>query len=492
MRHLLYIDGAFVEPVNDGFLDVIDPATETVFAQAAAGTAADIDLAVQAARRAFDTGPWPRLPAAERSAILRRAAALIRDQLDEIAALETRDNGKPLPEARWDIGDAAFCFEYYAELAEKLATAGDLEIDVGDPRFVSRVRREPVGVVGAITPWNYPLLMAVWKVAPALAAGCSIVLKPSELCPLSCGILAEILHAAGLPPGTFNLVTGTGPDAGAPLSAHPLVDKIAFTGSLPTGSKVMQAAARDIRSISLELGGKSPFVVFADCDLEKAVEWIMFGIFWNQGQVCSATSRLLVERAIYPALLDRLKAEAEKITIGAGDEPGILLGPLVSDGQYRKVMAAIARAKASGATLVTGGERPAHLPQGYFVQPTVFADVPLDSDLWREEVFGPVIAANPFDTEDDAIRMANDSRYGLAAAVMSDDPARARRVAEAFRAGIVWINCSQPTFSQAPWGGYKASGIGRELGQWGFDAFCEVKQITSFDPSETWGWYIKS
>jgi betaine-aldehyde dehydrogenase len=488
----LYIDGAFVAAASGASFDAIDPATEEVFARVGAGSAADVDAAARAARRAFDDGPWPKVAATERARVLRQIAEGIRGRADEIARLEVRDNGKPLPEAEWDVGDAAFCFDYYADMAERFEAAGDTIVDVGDDRFDARIRREPLGVVGAITPWNYPLLMAVWKVAPALAAGCTIILKPSELCSLSCVELARIIDATDLPKGVFNLVTGTGPDAGAPLSEHAMVDKVAFTGSVPTGSKVMTAAARDIRSVSLELGGKSPFVVFADSDIEKAVEWIMFGIFWNQGQVCSATSRVLVERAAYGPLLDRLAEEAAKITIGTGTDDGILLGPIVSKGQYDKVMAAIRRGTDEGARLVTGGARPQYLNRGYFVEPTVFADVPTDAWIWTEEVFGPVVCVNPFDTEDEAVAQANDSRYGLAAAVMSDDLDRCDRVAGAMRAGIVWINCSQPTFTQMPWGGYKASGIGRELGEAGFLAFTETKQITRFDKDEAWGWYIKS
>jgi betaine-aldehyde dehydrogenase len=488
----LYIDGAFVPAASGASFDAIDPATEEVFARVGAGGAADIDAAVRAARRAFDAGPWPKAPAAERARVLRQIAEGLRARADEIALIEVRDNGKPLPEAKWDLGDAAFCFDYYADMAEAFEAAGDAQVDVGDAQFDARIRREALGVVGAITPWNYPLLMAVWKVAPALAAGCTIVLKPSELCSLSCVELARIIHATDLPAGVFNLVTGTGPEAGAPLSEHPLVDKVAFTGSVPTGSKVMTAAARDIRSVSLELGGKSPFIVFADSDIAKAVEWIMFGIFWNQGQVCSATSRVLVERAAYAPLLDRLADEARKITVGRGTDEGILLGPLVSKGQYEKVMAAIRRGTDEGARLVAGGARPQHLNSGYFVEPTVLADVPTDAWVWKEEIFGPVVCVNPFDAEDEAIAEANDSRYGLAAAVMSDDLDRCERVAGALRAGIVWINCSQPTFAQLPWGGYKASGIGRELGEAGFLAFTETKQITRFDKDETWGWYIKS
>lgn len=486
-----YIDGAWQPAAGGATFAVIDPATEAPFAEAARGTAADVDLAVQAARRAFDDGPWPRMGGRERAAIVRAIGRLIAERKDELAALEVRDNGKPLPEAMWDVGDAAYCFEYYADMAEAAEAAGPMAIPLGDARFTSKVVHEPLGVVGAIVPWNYPLLMAAWKVAPALAAGCTIVLKPSELTPMTAVELARIAEAAGLPKGVFNLVTGYGPEAGAPLAEHPGVDKVAFTGSVPTGSKVMQAAAADIKAISLELGGKSPFVVFADSDIEKAVEWIMFGIFWNQGQVCSATSRILVERPLYAPLLERLAAEAAKITIGGGMEAGVLLGPIVSQGQYAKVLGAIERGKAEGARLVSGGKRPAGRDTGYFVEPTVFADVPLSSWIWREEIFGPVVCVNPFDTEEEAVRLANDSPYGLAGAVMSDDLDRCERVAAALRAGIVWINCSQPTFTEAPWGGYKRSGIGRELGRWGFDAYRQVKQVTAFDASQKWGWYLK-
>ncbi len=486
----LYIDGAFVAPASNGCFEAINPATEAVFAQVAAGDAADVDRAVRAARRAFDNGPWPRIPASERAAALRRIAKGITERMAEISAVETRDNGKPLPEAEWDVGDAAFVFDYYADLAEQHEADGATPVDLGDDAFSSTIVSEPLGVVGAITPWNFPLLMAVWKVAPALAAGCTIVLKPSEFCSLSCVLLAEVISAADLPAGVFNLITGTGPDAGAPLTDHPLVDKLAFTGSVVTGRKVMTAAAAGIRTVSLELGGKSPFIIFADCDIEKAVEWILFGVFWNKGEVCSATSRVLVERSLYPALMARLKEATEAITIGAGDAAGTKLGPVVSKNQYEKVMAAIETGKATAATLVTGGGRPEGMDTGFFIAPTIFADVPTDAEIWREEIFGPVVCVNPFDTEAEALRLANDSPYGLAGAVMSDDLERCERVASKLRAGVIWINCSQPTFTQVPWGGYKSSGIGRELGTAGFMGFRETKQITRYDHTKTWGWYL--
>ena len=283
MATQLFINGQFVSPLQGKTLDVIDPATEQVFEQIAAATAEDVDLAVKAARTSFDAGVWRNKTAAERGVVLRKIEQLINDSLDDIAALEVKDNGKPFPEAQWDVADAAFCFGYYAELAEQMEASPEEFIDVGDERFTSKVVKDPLGVVGAIVPWNFPLLMAVWKVAPALAAGCSIVLKPSELCSLSCVELAKIIQQAGVPDGVFNLITGLGTEAGAPISEHPMVDKLAFTGSVPTGARIMAAAAQDVRTVSLELGGKSPFIIFDDCDIEKAVEWIMFGIFWNQG-----------------------------------------------------------------------------------------------------------------------------------------------------------------------------------------------------------------
>ncbi len=489
-RPYLFIDGQWLAPRHDERFDVFDPSDESLLARVAAAGPADVDLAVAAARRAFDQGPWPRLSGAARAAVLRGIAGGIRARLDELAVLEVRDNGKPLPEAQWDIGDAAGCFDFYADLAERL-DGDERPVALADPRFRASVVREPVGVAAAVIPWNYPLLMAAWKVAPALAAGCCLVLKPSELTPLTALELATIAAEAGLPPGVLNVLPGLGTQAGAALVEHPGVDKVAFTGSVATGSRIMQAAAREVKNISLELGGKSPFIVFADSDIEAAVEWIMFGIFWNQGQVCSATSRVLVERSLYPALLQRLSDEAQKIRIGNGLDEGVLLGPLVSAGQHARVSAAIARGIADGARLLCGGKRPAEHDKGWFMQPTVFADVPLHSALWREEIFGPVVCVNPFDNEAEAIEQANDSEFGLAAAVMSTDLERCERVARRLQAGIVWINCSQPTFSELPWGGVKRSGIGRELGEWGLDNYLETKQITRHESSEAWGWYLK-
>lgn len=491
MRSGLFIDGKWVAPVKGGTFDIVNPATEEVIHKAAAASAEDVDIAVTAARRAFDKDGWPKLSGRARARYLRAIADGIRAQQGEIARLEVIDNGKPLPEADWDVADAAGCFDFYAGLAEQLDNDPEEPIALADARFTSKAVREPIGVAGAIIPWNYPLLMAAWKVAPALAAGCTVVLKPAEVTSLTALELAAVADEAGLPPGVLNIVTGAGSVAGQALIDHKGVDKLAFTGSGPVGSKIMAAAARDIKRVSLELGGKSPFVVFDDADIDEAVEWIMFGIFWNQGQVCSATSRVLVQERIYDRLLSRLIEETKKIMIGNGLEEGVLLGPLVSRRQYEQVLRAIEAAKAAGATIACGGKRPEGFDRGYYLEPTILTDVPLESDAWREEIFGPVLCIRPFSTEDEAIELANDSRFGLAAAVMSKDDVRAERVAAAFRAGIVWINCSQPTFTEAPWGGYKESGIGRELGRWGLENYLETKQITRFAAGEKWGWYIK-
>ena len=491
MRDMLFINGQWTAPAARGRFEVCDPATGEVFAQAPLGTAVDIDQAVAVARRAFDKGPWPRLSGQERGRYLRAISDHILADKERLGRIEVRDNGKPLPEAVWDMEDAAGCFAFYAGLAEEMDGDEGEKIPLQDARFQSKVVREPIGVAGAIIPWNYPLLMAAWKVAPALAAGCTMVLKPSELTPLTALELAAICEEVALPEGVLNVVPGFGNDAGQRLAQHPDVDKLAFTGSVPTGSRIMQMAAADIKNISLELGGKSPFVVFADSEIEKAVEWIMFGIFWNQGQVCSATSRVLVEESLYPRLMERLVAETAKIRIGNGLEAGVQLGPIVSEGQYDKILTMIERGKSAGARVTYGGARPEGLENGCFLQPTILTDMEDDNPVWREEIFGPVVCVRPFKDEAEAIRMANDSPFGLAAAVMSDDLDRCERVARAFRAGIVWINCSQPTFTEAPWGGYKKSGIGRELGKWGLANYLEVKQITTFDHRERWGWYIK-
>ncbi|MFY9240405.1 MAG: aldehyde dehydrogenase family protein [Roseovarius sp.] len=491
MRNKLFINNEWVPAASGKMFDVVDPSNNQVVHRVAEGGAADIDAAVKAARSAFETGPWPRMSGSARGAVLRAMGDEIAARTDELARMEVLDNGKPLPEAVWDIEDTAGVFHFYADLADRLDNDAEQDIALAVDCFTSKAVREPIGVAGAIIPWNFPMLMASWKIAPALAAGCTVVLKPSEATPLTALEFGEIALKAGLPPGALNIVTGFGSDAGAPLSEHPGVDKLAFTGSVPTGSRIMAAAAKDVKAVSLELGGKSPLVVFADTPIEEAVEWIMFGIFWNQGEVCSATSRVLIEAPIYDAVVERLATEAAKIKIGHGLEEGVLLGPQVNKAQQTKILAAIEKGKAEGARLVCGGGVPAGLEEGCYIEPTIFADAPLDGFVWNEEIFGPVVCVHPFTSEKEAIALANASEFGLAAAVMSADLDRAKRVANAFRAGIVWVNCSQPTFTEAPWGGYKKSGIGRELGVWGLNNYLETKQITTYDRSKPWGWYLK-
>ncbi len=489
MRDKLYLDGEWRDARGGETLPVVNPSTEEVFHTVAAAGPEDVDDAVRAAARAFHT--WGRTSGAERAPHLRAIARRLRERREELATLEVLDNGKPLPEALWDVDDAVGCFEYYAELAEELDGRQDIALPLPDGRFTCRVRYAPVGVAGLITPWNYPLLMAAWKVAPALAAGATMVLKPSEVTPVTALELAAISHEIGLPRGVLNVLTGTGRGAGEPLARHPDVRKVAFTGSGPVGVKVMSACAADVKCVSLELGGKSPMIVCADAPLDATVEWIMFGIYWNQGQVCSATSRLIVDERLAPALLERLAHESRRIVIGDGLTPGTLLGPLVSEAQHRQVARRVQSAVADGARVLCGGKRPPELERGYFYEPTVLTDVPVTSSAWAEEIFGPVLCVRTFRTEEEAIALANDSPFGLAAAVMSADSERAERIARQMDAGIVWINCSQPTFTQAPWGGTKKSGIGRELGQWGLDNYLETKQLTTYTSTQPWGWYLK-
>ncbi|HCA5188303.1 TPA: aldehyde dehydrogenase family protein [Acinetobacter baumannii] len=487
----LYIDGKWTPTRKGNTFQSIDPSTEEVIAHVACASVEDAELAVRAAREAFDNGSWSKLSGKERAHYLRAIAKEIRDNLKEISSLEVKDNGKPYPEAEWDISDAAGCFDFYANLAESLDEKSEEKIELSDDRFSCVATKEPVGVACAIIPWNYPLLMAAWKVAPALAAGCTMILKPAEATSLTAVELGRIAEKVGLPKGVLNILTGYGREIGPYLTEHPDIDKVAFTGSVPVGKQIMLSAASNVKNISLELGGKSAFIVFDDSDIEAAVEWIMFGIFWNQGQVCSATSRVLVQEGIYPKLLERLVEESQKIKIGNGFDEGVKLGPLVNQKQYQNVMDAIQCGIEDNITLLSGGKQPNNHSKGYFIEPTIFADVPEEHPLWAEEIFGPVVSIRSFKTEDEAIKSANNSIFGLAGAVMSKDLDRCNRVARKLRAGIIWINCSQPTFTEAPWGGYKQSGIGRELGIWGLENYLEVKQITSYDSQEPWAWYIQ-
>ncbi|KAL6549370.1 Betaine aldehyde dehydrogenase 2 [Orobanche hederae] len=464
----LFIGGEWREPVNKKRIPIINPATEETIGDIPAATAEDVNIAVEAARKALSRNggrDWASATGAHRAKYLRAIAAKITERKPELAKLEAVDCGKPLEEAAWDIDDVAGCFDYYADIAEVLDSKQKSPVCLPMETFKCHVLREPIGVVGLITPWNYPMLMATWKVAPALAAGCAAILKPSELASVTCLELADVCREVGLPHGVLNILTGLGPEAGAPLASHPLVDKIAFTGSNATGVKIMTAAAQLVKPVTLELGGKSPIVVFEDVDLDK------------------------VHESIAAAFLEKLVKWCENIKISDPLEEGCRLGPVVSGGQYDKVMKCISTAKEEGATILCGGARPQHLKKGYFIQPTIITDVKTSMQIWREEVFGPVLCVKTFATEEEAVELANDTHYGLGAAVLSQDLERCERMTKAFQAGIVWVNCSQPCFSQAPWGGKKRSGFGRELGEWGLDNYLNVKQVTQYISNDPWGWY---
>jgi len=466
-----FVDGERVDARDGGRFDVVDPATEEVIATAPDSQRADAEAAVAAARRAFDEGPWPRASERERERVLLRAAEIVRRESERLAELETRDSGKPLAEAREDIEEAAFMFEYYGGWATKVMG----EIPPVGPDALSLVVKEPVGVAALITPWNYPLLMAVQKVAPALAAGCTFVLKPAEQTPMTALELPAILEEAGVPAGAANVIAGFGPTAGAPLVEHPDVDKVGFTGSVEVGKEIMRTGADTLKRVTLELGGKSPNIIFADASFEEALEGTAAGIFGNQGEICSAGSRIFVERSIYDDALEAMRERAGAVRLGHGLDDGTTMGPLVSREQQDRVRSYIEAGKAEGAKLAT--EAPPELDTGYFVPPTVFYDVTNDMRIAREEIFGPVAAVLPFDDPDEVVRLSNDTTYGLAAAVWTRDITKALRTARALRAGVVWINDSQPAPTEAPWGGYKQSGIGRELGPQGLEDYLELKHI---------------
>lgn len=483
----MYVNGEWVQAESGNTREIVNPANGEVIALAAEGDAQDARRAILAAREAFDSGAWPDLPAAERARYLFAIADKLEQRAEEFGRLETLDNGKPLRESAFDVADAVACFRYYAGLVTK---PDGQTYHVADP-VQAMVVREPVGVCGLIVPWNYPLLMAVWKIAPALAAGNTIVFKPSEITPVTAVKLFEIIEETGIPAGVANLVLGPGPTVGNELAESHLVDKVSFTGGTVTGRSIMRAAAGNIKKISLELGGKSPNIVFADADFETAVDYALFGIFANQGQVCSAGSRLLLEESIHDRFVERLVERAQKIRVGPGDDPRTEMGPLVSQAHMEKVLRYIELGKEEGARLLCGGRRMTEggLDKGYFVEPTIFTNTKPSMRIVQEEIFGPVLAIQRFKDEADAIRIANDTVYGLAGGVFTRDGAKAMRVVRKLRAGITWINCYHPTYNEAPWGGYKQSGIGRNLGTYGYEEFTELKQININLDVQPIGWF---
>ncbi len=471
----VYINGAW--HAGQASLEVITPATEAVLAHVSVGDASTVTQAVDAASAAFID--WSKSTGRDRAALLRKIAQGVSEQREQLMHLQSSNNGKPLFEAAIDVDDVIATFDYYASVAEAMDASQDSPVALPSADFSARLRREPCGVVGLIVPWNFPMVTTAWKLAPALAAGCCVVLKPSEVTPLAELQLARIIAEAGLPAGVFNLVCGTGLEVGAPLAADRRVAKISFTGSNAVGVQVMQRAAETIKGVSLELGGKSSLLVLADADLDLAVELACGGGFFNAGQMCSATSRVLVADSLADEFLQRVQARAEGIRVADPFANDVEMGALINRVQYQRVLGHIQRGVEDGARLLCGGDRPADLPQGFFIRPTVFTDVPLDSALWNEEIFGPVLCVRRFTSEDEAIALANDSDFGLVASVVSASHETAERVANALQAGLVWVNAPQVIFPQAAWGGYKQSSIGRELGPWGLAAFQEIKHVIS-------------
>jgi aldehyde dehydrogenase (NAD+) len=470
----LLINNRWVPSESGKTFATVNPSTGEEICQVAEADAADVDKAVQAARRAFDQGPWKKMRASERGRLLHRLADLIEQNAEQLARLETLDNGKPLSIAKAvDVTKTIACYRYFAGWADKVQ-GKTIPID-GD--FFCYTRHEPIGVIGQIIPWNYPLLMQAWKLAPALATGNTIVMKPAEQTPLSALRLGELILEAGFPEGVVNLLPGFGPTAGAAIARHMDVDKVAFTGSTEVGRLIMEAAAKsNLKRISLELGGKSPNIIFADSDIDDAVEGAHLGLFVNQGQSCCAGSRVFVEQTIYDEFVEKSIARARKRRVGDPLDPLTDQGPQVSESQFDRIMGYIESGKREGATLACGGERVGD--RGYFIQPTVFSDVQDEMKIAREEIFGPVMSIIAFKDMDEVINRANRTTYGLAAGVWTRDIKKAHAVANSVRAGTVWVNCYHVLDTRAPFGGFKQSGMGRELGEYGLQQYTEVKTVT--------------
>jgi 5-carboxymethyl-2-hydroxymuconic-semialdehyde dehydrogenase len=468
-----FIGGERTPSADGATFEVADPVTNQPYATAAAGGPADIDRAVAAASKAFAEGTWPRIPARERATILTKIADGIEARASQIAELETFDTGLPVTQARGQAARAAENFRFFADVAVTLHE--DAFTTPG--RQFGYVIRRPAGVAGLITPWNTPFMLETWKLAPALAAGCTVVLKPAEWTPLSASLLPDIMTEAGLPDGAFNLVHGIGEVAGAALVAHPGVPRISFTGETVTGRTIMAAAAPHLKGLSMELGGKSPCVVFADADLDLATDSALFGVFSLNGERCTAGSRILAERSIYHDLVTRLAARAERIRVGPPSDPATEIGALVHPEHYARVLSYVQAGLDEGARLVAGGSRPPAQPTGNYLAATVFADVQPGMRIFREEIFGPVVCVTPFDTEADAIALANDTAYGLAAYIWTRDLARAHRLAGAVESGMTWINSHNVRDLRTPFGGVKASGLGREGGEHSLDFYTQSRIV---------------
>lgn len=480
--HKIYIDGNWLPAQKGNCRSIINPFNKDTIAEVAEGDREDTIEAIKAARMAFDHGEWSSLSATTRGKMVYELGNLIEKNRSQLAEMETLNTGKTYTESLWDMDDIAGIFRYYGGLADK---SGGEVLQSPNPNTHSRLEREPVGVVGLICPWNYPLLQAAWKIAPALAAGCTMVIKPSELTPLSTLSFTKIAEEIGFPPGVINTVTGPGASVGAELAESHDVDMISFTGGVVTGKKIIQAAAGNVKKIALELGGKNPHILFAESDWETAVDFIMNGVFFHAGQICSAGTRVMLEASIHDQVVDLLAERIKKISLGNGMEEGTQMGPLISEAQLLKVEEHVNLALKEGGKLVCGGKRPADksLQKGFFYEPTLITGCQPGMTIVKEEVFGPVLHIEKFETEAEVIQHANDTIYGLSAGFWSHDPARIERVSKALRFGTVWVNDFNIYFTQAPWGGYKQSGLGRELGPTGMEEFTEVKHVyQNFNP----------
>ncbi len=487
-KKAMYIDGQWVAAESGATREIINPYNQEVVAEVAEGDRSDAKAAIAAARRAFDAGEWADTPAPQRGALVHKLGELVERDHEELAELETLDTGKTLEESRWDMNDIAGIFKYFAGLADK--DGGEIIASpVADS--TSQVVREPVGVCGQISPWNYPLLQASWKMAPALAAGCTVVMKPSEITPLTTIKITELAEEAGFPAGVVNTVLGPGASVGAEMAESTDVDLISFTGGIVTGKTIMRAASDNVKKIALELGGKNPNIIFDDADFDVAVDYALNGVFFHAGQICSAGARVMVQDTIFDRFSEALLERMRRIRLGNGFDEKTQMGPLISAAHLAKVESYVEIAKQEGARLLLGGERPSEpeFQKGFFYLPTLFTDCSNDMRIVQEEVFGPVITLEKFSTEEEVVERANSTIYGLSAGFWTKDSDRIKRVSRGLRFGTVWVNDFNVYFTQAPWGGYKQSGFGRELGKIGLEEYTEVKHIFQNHNAQPFNWF---